>query len=118
MDPSALPTLGIAVSGGGYRALMNGAGVLSAFDERSSGSTDESGVGGVLQSATYLSGLSGGSWLVGSVYVQNFSTVEGILDGDATPGIWQFDQSIFQGELKCFLVWHRGRFAWRLLSRK
>ncbi|PKS12101.1 hypothetical protein jhhlp_001398 [Lomentospora prolificans] len=98
-DPSTLPTLGIAVSGGGYRALMNGAGVLSAFDERSNGSTDASmgAVGGVLQSAMYLSGLSGGSWLVGSLYVQNFSTVGGVLDGNATKGIWQFNQSIFQG---------------------
>lgn len=31
-----LPNIGIAASGGGYRALMNGAGAIAAFDSRSS----------------------------------------------------------------------------------
>ena len=31
-DLRNLPNIGIAASGGGYRALLNGAGVLEAFD--------------------------------------------------------------------------------------
>jgi lysophospholipase len=49
-----LPNIAIAVSGGGYRALMNGAGFLSAADSRTSGSTDNGGIGGLLQASTYL----------------------------------------------------------------
>lgn len=33
-DFTAIPNIGIAVSGGGYRALMNGAGFISAADSR------------------------------------------------------------------------------------
>lgn len=59
-NSSALPNIGIATSGGGWRALMSGAGVIEAFDSR----TSKSKLGGLLQSATYLAGLSGGGWLV------------------------------------------------------
>lgn len=52
----ALPNIGIAISGGGYRAMLNGAGVLEAFDSRTPKSTSTGQLGGVLQSATYLSG--------------------------------------------------------------
>ncbi|KNB04289.1 lysophospholipase [Fusarium oxysporum f. sp. lycopersici 4287] len=34
---SALPRIGIAISGGGYRAIMNGAGAIAAFDNRTHG---------------------------------------------------------------------------------
>ncbi|KJZ72103.1 hypothetical protein HIM_08476 [Hirsutella minnesotensis 3608] len=64
----ALPVIGIACSGGGYRAMLNGAGVLASWDSRSEGSRQRSGLGGLLQSATYISGLSGGGWLVGSEF--------------------------------------------------
>ncbi|KAL6792532.1 lysophospholipase [Trichoderma sp. SZMC 28013] len=96
---TGLPRVAIAISGGGYRALMNGAGALAAFDNRSTNATDTGHLGGLLQSATYLSGLSGGSWLVGSLYVQNFTSVESIIF--ATDGflstLWQFDHSILNG---------------------
>lgn len=49
-----LPNVGIAVSGGGYRALMNGAGFISAADGRTPGSTSAGGIGGLLQASTYL----------------------------------------------------------------
>ncbi|KAL7940934.1 lysophospholipase [Trichoderma barbatum] len=96
---SGLPRVAIAISGGGYRALMNGAGALAAFDNRSTNATETGHLGGLLQSATYLSGLSGGSWLVGSLYVQNFTSVESIIfstDGFLST-LWQFDHSIFNG---------------------
>ena len=94
-----LPSIAIAVSGGGYRALMNGAGALAAFDNRTANATGPGQLGGLLQAATYISGLSGGSWLVGSLYVQNFTTVESIID--ATSGflssLWQFNETILEG---------------------
>jgi lysophospholipase len=52
------PRIGIAVSGGGYRAAQYGAGVLSGLDARNE-SAKAAGTGGLLQVTTYLSGLSG-----------------------------------------------------------
>lgn len=96
---TGLPRVAIAISGGGYRALMNGAGALAAFDNRSTNATETGHLGGLLQSATYLSGLSGGSWLVGSLYVQNFTTVESIIFSQQgfLSTLWQFDNSILNG---------------------
>lgn len=91
---SDVPRIGIAISGGGYRALMNGAGAIAAFDNRTANATGQGQLGGLLQATTYLSGLSGGSWVVGSIYVQNFSTVESIISGGK---LWQFDDTIFEG---------------------
>jgi lysophospholipase len=100
-DVNSLPNIGIAVSGGGYRAMLNGAGVISAFDSRTPNSTSKGHIGGVLQAATYLSGLSGGSWLVGSLYVNNFTTVDMLMSTppaqSATGGLWQFGRNILQG---------------------
>ena len=56
----AFPKIGIAVSGGGYRAAQFGAGVLSALDARNE-SAKAAGTGGLLQVTSYLSGLSGAS---------------------------------------------------------
>ncbi|KFG84068.1 lysophospholipase precursor [Metarhizium anisopliae] len=93
-DPTALPNIGLAVSGGGYRAMLNGAGAVAAWDSRSTGSQTKGNLGGLLQSATYISGLSGGSWLVGSMYTNNFTSVQ---DAVNAPQIWQFDDSILKG---------------------
>ncbi|KAK6818818.1 lysophospholipase [Apiospora arundinis] len=94
---TAVPNVGIAMSGGGYRALMNGAGFIAAADSRVAGSTDKNGIGGLLQSATYLAGLSGGGWLVGSIYANNFSTVPQLRDGSKGSALWQFSRSILKG---------------------
>ncbi|KAK5077752.1 Lysophospholipase 1 [Exophiala xenobiotica] len=93
-NASALPNIGIAFSGGGWRALINGAGVLSAFDSRTENSTNSGQLGGLLQSATYIAGLSGGNWLVGSIYVNNFTTVTALRDD---PSVWQFENNILEG---------------------
>ncbi len=66
-NATALPNIGIAASGGGYRALMNGAGFLAAADNRTSNATNRGQIGGLLQATTYVAGLSGGGWLVGSI---------------------------------------------------
>lgn len=94
---SALPNIGIAMSGGGYRALMNGAGFIAAADDRTPGSTDVGGIGGLLQATTYVAGLSGAGWLVGSIYSNNFSTVVDLRDGSDGSAVWDFDNSIFEG---------------------
>ncbi|KAM0257927.1 hypothetical protein ACHAQJ_004085 [Trichoderma viride] len=93
-DSTALPNIGLAVSGGGYRAMLNGAGAIAAWDSRSPGSNATGNLGGLLQSATYLSGLSGGGWLVGSIYTNNFTTIQGAIDSGT---IWQFQESILAG---------------------
>lgn len=91
---SDLPNIGIAVSGGGYRAMLDGAGVLAAFDNRTVNSTSAGHLGGLLQAATYISALSGGGWLVGSLYSNNFTTVQASL---STSGLWQLEETIFDG---------------------
>ncbi|KAM5343433.1 hypothetical protein ACJ41O_011970 [Fusarium nematophilum] len=99
IDGKDVPRVAIAVSGGGYRALMNGAGAIAAFDNRSADSMGDGQLGGILQAATYLSGLSGGSWLVGSLYVQNFTTVESIIFSESgfLSTLWRFENSILSG---------------------
>ncbi len=94
---SAVPNIGLAVSGGGYRALMNGAGFLAAADNRTNNATNTGQIGGLLQAATYVAGLSGGGWLVGSIYTNNFSSVQDLRDGSSGSSVWQFGNSIFEG---------------------
>jgi lysophospholipase len=93
------PTIGIAMSGGGYRALLVGAGVLAAFDDRTTGSKEPGNLGGLLQSSTYVSGLSGGGWLVGSLFVNNFTSVQDIIAGEADghTSIWNFGRPMLEG---------------------
>ena len=78
------------------RALMVGAGVLQAFDNRTANSTNARQLGGLLQSATYLAGLSGGSWLVGSLYINNFTTVSALRD-NTDGSLWEFGNSVLEG---------------------
>jgi lysophospholipase len=75
-NATALPNIAIAVSGGGWRAHMNGAGGIAAFDNSTTNSTSTRHVGGLLQAATYITGLSGGSWVVGSLYVPQLRSVQ------------------------------------------
>ncbi|KAI5957248.1 hypothetical protein KGF54_000176 [Candida jiufengensis] len=82
--------IGLAFSGGGYRAMLNGAGQLSALDERTRVEKGK-GLGGLLQASTYIAGLSGGSWLVGSIIMNNFTSVQDIVDKNQ---IWDLEHSI------------------------
>ncbi|KUJ09635.1 lysophospholipase-like protein [Mollisia scopiformis] len=96
-NATALPNIGLAVSGGGYRALMNGAGFLAAADNRTSNATNTGQIGGLLQASTYVAGLSGGGWLVGSIYTNNFSSVEDLRDGSKGSDVWHFSNNILEG---------------------
>jgi lysophospholipase len=98
-NASTLPNIAIAVSGGGYRALMNGGGALQAFDSRTENSTAAGHLGGLLQSSTYLAGLSGGGWLVGSIYLNNFTTVTALRD-EPSGSVWEFGNSVIEGPEK------------------
>lgn len=82
--------IGLAFSGGGYRAMLVGAGELAALDNRTTNST-KSGLGGLLQASTYLVGLSGGNWLVGSVIMNNWTSIQDIVDHNQ---IWDLSNSI------------------------
>lgn len=95
-NSSNLPNIGIAVSGGGWRALMNGAGAIKAFDSRTYNASTTGHLGGLLQSATYVAGLSGGSWLLGSIYINNFTTIDK-LQTHTDGSVWQFGNSILEG---------------------
>ncbi|ODV91277.1 hypothetical protein CANCADRAFT_2989 [Tortispora caseinolytica NRRL Y-17796] len=85
------PVIGISFSGGGYRALLSGAGALAAFDSTVEGTDQKGHVGGVLQCASYISGISGGSWLVGS-YIANNMTVPEMMNSE---DIWNFEKPLF-----------------------
>ena len=95
-NASILPNIGIAFSGGGWRALQSGAGILKAFDGRTANATEPGRLGGLLQSSTYIAGLSGGSWLLGSIYINNFTTV-GALQADDTGSVWEFGNGVLKG---------------------
>ncbi|POS76997.1 hypothetical protein DHEL01_v204616 [Diaporthe helianthi] len=69
-----LPTLGLSISGGGWRTFLNGAGVMQAMDERET-TTSDAVTSGLLQALTYHIGVSGGGWLVSSWAGNNFPTV-------------------------------------------
>ncbi|KAL2065664.1 hypothetical protein VTL71DRAFT_3334 [Oculimacula yallundae] len=66
-----LPTVALTTSGGGYRSLLSGAGVIQALDDRDSAVSTS----GLYQALTYQAGLSGGSWLMSSLAGNNYPTV-------------------------------------------
>jgi len=54
-NTSNVPTVALTTSGGGYRSLLCGAGVIQGMDERDS----QVGTSGLYQGLTYEAGLSG-----------------------------------------------------------
>ncbi|GMM36879.1 putative carboxylic ester hydrolase [Saccharomycopsis crataegensis] len=87
-------TIAISISGGGYRSMFNGAGALMAFDSRTPNSTNTGHLGGILQAAMYLSGVSGGSWLVSSVVAHDFKSIYVLWNN---PSCWKFDRPLLEG---------------------
>lgn len=72
--------LGLAFSGGSYRAMLSGAGQLAALDNRTY--TEDDGLSGILQAANYIAALSGGSWMLGSLAMQNWPSVDEVVFED------------------------------------
>lgn len=88
--------IAIAVSGGGLRAMLTTAGIMSALDARTPGTNKH--LGGLLQSANYIGGVSGGSWAVMSSCVNDFKPMIELkqtyfksLQQRLLPGIPDFD---------------------------
>jgi lysophospholipase len=61
----------LTTSGGGYRSLLSGAGVIQGLDSRDS----DVSTSGLYQALTYQAGLSGGSWLLSSMAGNNYPTI-------------------------------------------
>ena len=78
-DERNQPRVGFAASGGGYRAMLVALGVAQGFDERNKTAMDR-GVGGLLQLADYFAGLSGGSWATGSMAINDWHTMQSLVD--------------------------------------
>lgn len=70
-DTTDLPIIGLTSSGGGYRALLNGGGVVKGFDSRDT----DNAVSGIYQALTYHAGLSGGGWLLSSISGNDWPTI-------------------------------------------
>ncbi|KAF9461302.1 phospholipase B [Collybia nuda] len=75
------PKIGIAIPGGGLRSALYAAGTLNALDARND-SAKAAGTGGLLQVASYISGLSGGSWITGSLYFNNWPKINELVLGN------------------------------------
>jgi len=65
-----MPVIGIAVSGGGYRAAVGGFGSFLGFSDPAQ--ELEGVLSSLFNSSVYLSGLSGGAWLVANVMKATF----------------------------------------------
>lgn len=63
--PPRTPVVGMALSGGGYRAMIHNSG--AAFQPN----TSTGSVGDLEALSAYAAGLSGGSWAVGSHYAND-----------------------------------------------
>lgn len=88
------PTIiAIAVSGGGYRSMLSGAGILTALDDREVSNLTH--VSGILQASSYMSGISGGAWLVMSQFVNDWQRVSDMIHGGANG--WNLKQSLLEG---------------------
>jgi lysophospholipase len=86
-DNTTLGKIGISFSGGGFRAMLNGAGIINALDGRNLRAVDAR-VGGVAQLLTYISGLSGGGFLVASLAINGFPQADSLKD------LWNLEQSV------------------------
>jgi len=73
-NTTKLPTVALAHSGGGYRAMLVGAGLVKGFDGRDS----DVSTSGLLQGMTYQVGLSGGAWLLSGLIGNNYPTISSI----------------------------------------
>ena len=71
LQSSQIPTVALALGGGGPKAALVSAGVVQAFDGRDS----SAGTAGLLQGLTYLSALSGGSLTLANIIGNDFQTV-------------------------------------------
>ncbi|GME80397.1 unnamed protein product [Ambrosiozyma monospora] len=77
-DSTPFSKIGLGFSGGGYRALLTGAGEFQALDSRSG----SDGLSGLLDSSSYIASVSGGSLLLASLIFQNWSSVDDVISAN------------------------------------
>ncbi|RXW14305.1 hypothetical protein EST38_g11554 [Candolleomyces aberdarensis] len=114
------PKVGIAIPGGGLRAAQYGAACLEALDARND-SAKAAGTGGLLQVASYMTGLSGGSWITGSLFFNNWPTIEKLVFGDENLSGWMLDipfvtpdgVNLFSDENQ----WFFGSLLWSVMAK-
>ncbi|CCM01454.1 uncharacterized protein FIBRA_03507 [Fibroporia radiculosa] len=97
LSATDMPNFGIAMSGGNLRAALFNAAALNAFDDRNETSVAR-GLGGLLQSSTYMTALSGGSYVSTSLIFNEFPTLPNLVFGNETAGIpgWQLVEDMFE----------------------
>ncbi|KAH7119963.1 acyl transferase/acyl hydrolase/lysophospholipase [Dendryphion nanum] len=74
-DVPTSPVIGLVTSGGGYRSMLSGAGVVQALDARDS----KTPISGLYQALTYHTGLSGGSWLLSALAGNDNPTISSLI---------------------------------------
>lgn len=75
------PLVGLAFPGGGLRSALYCAATLNGLDARNS-SAKAAGTGGLLQVASYMAGLSGGSWVLGSLVFNDMPAIPDMVQGN------------------------------------
>lgn len=80
VDTSSLPTIALSISGGSFRSLLTGAGVIQALDSRDSTAS----TAGLYQALSYHAGLSGGAWLLSAMAAGNWPTIS-----ELESGVWE-----------------------------
>lgn len=80
--------IALGLSGGGYRSMVVSAGAVAAMDARN---PDAKTLGGLLQATNYMSSASGGSWLMGTLAMNNMPQVSEILGNQR---LWQLHNNI------------------------
>ncbi|KAH3668882.1 hypothetical protein OGAPHI_002637 [Ogataea philodendri] len=88
-----VPNIAISLSGGSFRSFLTAAGILEAFDERTPGSLEPGHLGGLLQSTSYMAGVSGGSWLILSLMQHDFKPVVELKSNQ----YWKLNSSLVKG---------------------
>ncbi|EDO15579.1 hypothetical protein Kpol_487p12 [Vanderwaltozyma polyspora DSM 70294] len=73
------PRIGLAISGGGYRSMLTGTGFLQEMENI-----------GLYNCLNYVSGLSGGSWVLMDLVLHNFEVKNLIKD-------WNLNDSLLRG---------------------
>ncbi|KAB2572653.1 Lysophospholipase 1 [Lasiodiplodia theobromae] len=84
-DTASLPSIGLTVSGGGYRSMLTGAGLIQGLDARDSNAT----TAGLYQALSYQAGLSGGSWLLAALAGNDWPRVSALRDDLWISGLQQ-----------------------------
>ncbi|EFI28204.1 phospholipase B [Coprinopsis cinerea okayama7 len=114
------PKVGIAIPGGGLRAAQYGAACLNALDARNN-SAKAAGTGGLLQVASYMTGLSGGSWITASLFFNDWPTLNDLVFGHNGLNGWRLDTPLVTPDGSNILSkanqWYFGSILWSVMAK-